>query len=114
MVGGLGSIPGAVVGALTVGIAEELSPAVPARPTYRSAVGFLAILLVLTFRPRGILGQRAYCRTMEKLPDRDGGLRRHLALMALGLNLVWGMAGMINLGLVGFFAVGAYVSALLT
>jgi branched-chain amino acid transport system permease protein len=36
------------------------------------------------------------------------------ALMALGLNLIWGMAGMINLGLVGFFAVGAYVSALAT
>jgi branched-chain amino acid transport system permease protein len=35
-------------------------------------------------------------------------------LMALGLNIVWGMAGMINLGLVGFFGVGAYVSALLT
>ena len=29
------------------------------------------------------------------------------ALMALGLNLVWGMTGMINLGLVGFFATGA-------
>jgi branched-chain amino acid transport system permease protein len=36
------------------------------------------------------------------------------ALMALGLNVIWGMAGMINLGLVGFFAVGGYVSALLT
>src|SRR5215470_17352753 len=36
------------------------------------------------------------------------------ALMAIGLNLVWGMAGMINLGLVGFFALGAYVSALAT
>jgi branched-chain amino acid transport system permease protein len=36
------------------------------------------------------------------------------ALLALGLNLVWGMTGMINLGLVGFFAFGAYVSALLT
>src|SRR4029453_1981516 len=36
------------------------------------------------------------------------------ALLALGLNLVWGMTGMINLGLVGFYAVGAYVSALLT
>jgi branched-chain amino acid transport system permease protein len=33
-------------------------------------------------------------------------------LLALGLNLIWGMAGMINLGLVGFFALGAYVSAL--
>jgi branched-chain amino acid transport system permease protein len=36
------------------------------------------------------------------------------ALMALGMNVIWGMAGLINLGLVGFFAVGAYVSGLLT
>jgi branched-chain amino acid transport system permease protein len=34
------------------------------------------------------------------------------ALMAMGLNVVWGMAGMINLGLVGFFALGAYASGL--
>src|SRR5947208_5520178 len=36
------------------------------------------------------------------------------ALMALGVNVMWGFAGMVNLGLVGFFAVGAYVSALAT
>jgi branched-chain amino acid transport system permease protein len=36
------------------------------------------------------------------------------ALMAVGLNVIWGMAGLVNLGLVGFFAVGAYTSALLT
>ena len=58
VVGGLGSIPGAVVGALAIGVAEELSLlALP--PTYRSAVGFVAILLFLTFRPRGLLGERA-------------------------------------------------------
>jgi branched-chain amino acid transport system permease protein len=59
VVGGLGSIPGAVVGALTIGVAEELSLLV-LEPSYRSAVGFVAILLVLTLRPRGILGERAY------------------------------------------------------
>jgi branched-chain amino acid transport system permease protein/neutral amino acid transport system permease protein len=59
VVGGLGSIPGAVVGALTIGVGEELSLLVLA-PAYRSVVGFLAILLVLTLRPRGILGERAY------------------------------------------------------
>jgi branched-chain amino acid transport system permease protein len=59
VVGGLGSIPGAVVGALTIGLAEELSLLV-LDPPYRSAVGFVAILLVLTLRPRGILGERAY------------------------------------------------------
>ena len=59
VVGGLGSIPGAVVGALVVGVGEELSLLVLS-PAYRTAVGFIAILVVLTFRPRGILGQRAY------------------------------------------------------
>jgi branched-subunit amino acid ABC-type transport system permease component len=59
VVGGLGSIPGAVVGALTIGIGEELSLLVLA-PAYRTVVGFAAILFVLTLRPRGILGERAY------------------------------------------------------
>ncbi|HEX8012260.1 MAG TPA: branched-chain amino acid ABC transporter permease [Casimicrobiaceae bacterium] len=59
VVGGLGSIPGAVVGALTIGVGEELC-LLFLSPDYRSAVGFVAILLVLTLRPRGILGQRAY------------------------------------------------------
>jgi branched-chain amino acid transport system permease protein/neutral amino acid transport system permease protein len=59
VVGGLGSIPGALVGALTIGIGEELC-LLFLSPDYRSVVGFVAILLVLTLRPRGILGQRAY------------------------------------------------------
>jgi branched-chain amino acid transport system permease protein/neutral amino acid transport system permease protein len=58
VLGGLGSIQGAVAGALGLGIAEELAMLVfPA--TYRAAVGFVAILLMLTFRPRGLLGERA-------------------------------------------------------
>jgi len=59
VVGGLGSIPGALVGALTVGIGEELC-LLFLSPDYRSAVGFVAILLVLTLRPRGIIGQRRF------------------------------------------------------
>ena len=59
VVGGLGSIPGAVLGAMVVGIGEELSLVV-LEPTYKSAVGFLAILAVLTLRPRGLLGERAF------------------------------------------------------
>ncbi|MCZ7659290.1 MAG: branched-chain amino acid ABC transporter permease [Xanthobacteraceae bacterium] len=35
-------------------------------------------------------------------------------LLALSLNLIWGGAGMVNLGLAGFFAVGAYASAIVT
>jgi branched-chain amino acid transport system permease protein/neutral amino acid transport system permease protein len=59
VVGGLGSIPGAVIGALLIGVAEEMSQLV-LPPDYRTVVGFIAILLVLSFRPRGILGARAY------------------------------------------------------
>jgi branched-chain amino acid transport system permease protein len=59
VVGGLGSLPGAVIGALLVGVGEELSLLILS-PAYRSAIGFLAILVVLTLRPRGILGARVY------------------------------------------------------
>ena len=59
VVGGLGSIPGAVAGAFVVGVGEELSLVV-LDPSYRTAVGFVAILVVLSFRPRGLLGERAY------------------------------------------------------
>jgi branched-chain amino acid transport system permease protein len=36
------------------------------------------------------------------------------ALLGLSLNLLWGMSGMINMGVVGVFACGAYASALVT
>jgi len=59
VVGGLGCIPGAVLGALVVGVGEELS-LLALDASYRTAVGFLVIVLVLTIRPRGILGERAF------------------------------------------------------
>ncbi len=36
------------------------------------------------------------------------------ALMCLGLNIQWGFTGLFNAGIAGFFAIGAYVSAILT
>ncbi len=36
------------------------------------------------------------------------------AVLALGLNLQWGLTGQFNIGIAGFFAVGAYTSAILT
>src|SRR5215218_4692002 len=59
VLGGLGSAPGAVLGAFLIGMAEELSVLVVGSQ-YRAAVGFIAILVVLTLRPRGLLGERAY------------------------------------------------------
>jgi branched-subunit amino acid ABC-type transport system permease component len=59
VLGGLGSAPGAVLGALLIGTAEELSVLVVGSP-YRAAVGFVVILAMLTVRPRGLLGERAF------------------------------------------------------
>ena len=57
ILGGIGSAPGALLGALVVGVMEEVSTiAIP--PTYKSAVGFAVILLALLLRPRGLLGTR--------------------------------------------------------
>ncbi|MGH7331234.1 MAG: branched-chain amino acid ABC transporter permease [Candidatus Rokuibacteriota bacterium] len=36
------------------------------------------------------------------------------ALLTLGLNVQWGLTGLVNLGMVAFFAVGAYTTGLLT
>ncbi|WP_439548308.1 branched-chain amino acid ABC transporter permease [Falsiroseomonas sp.] len=57
VVGGLGSIPGAALGAMVVGVGEELAGVI-LEPAYRTVTAFLAILLVLTFRPQGLLGGR--------------------------------------------------------
>ncbi len=55
IVGGIGSPIGAVVGAVLLGIAQEMSiPLVG--PSYKIAVAFTALLLVLLLRPRGLFG----------------------------------------------------------
>lgn len=59
VLGGLGSPAGAVLGAFLIGIAEELAVLAVGSP-YRAAVGFFAILLMLSLRPRGLLGERAF------------------------------------------------------
>ncbi|MGG5808532.1 branched-chain amino acid ABC transporter permease [Falsiroseomonas sp. CW058] len=55
VVGGLGSIPGAALGAMVVGVGEEMAGVV-LEPAYRTVTAFLAILVVLMFRPQGLLG----------------------------------------------------------
>ena len=110
VVGGLGSVPGAVVGGLAIGLAEELSLLVLA-PTYKGVVGFLAILVILLLRPGGILGAKA---RMTNYLIAMATFASIYAILALGLNVMWGMAGMVNLGIVGFYGFGAYISALLT
>ncbi len=58
ILGGVGSAPGALAGALIVGIAEEVGTLV-IPPTYKTAIGFAIILVVLLVRPTGLAGARA-------------------------------------------------------
>lgn len=57
ILGGIGSLPGAVIGGLFVGIAENVTLIVVS-PGYKQAMSFLLILLVLLIRPQGIFGER--------------------------------------------------------
>jgi branched-chain amino acid transport system permease protein len=55
VLGGIGSIPGAVLGSLIMGQAETLSSAYLSS-TYRDGIAFLILIAVLLVRPTGILG----------------------------------------------------------
>lgn len=55
ILGGLGSPVGAVLGAVTIGIVQELSTLVIS-PNYREATGFVTIAFILLLRPQGLLG----------------------------------------------------------
>jgi len=58
ILGGIGSAPGALAGAMIVGIVEEVGTLV-APPTYKTAIGFVIILAVLLVRPTGLAGSRS-------------------------------------------------------
>jgi branched-chain amino acid transport system permease protein len=57
IVGGMGSITGAAVGALLIGLAETFGLAYA--PTYGVVFTFLIMVAVLAFRPQGLMGKRA-------------------------------------------------------
>jgi branched-chain amino acid transport system permease protein len=59
ILGGLGSVPGAIVGGLALAITENLASLL-LDPGYRDAVGFALVLLVLVWRPHGIMGRRFF------------------------------------------------------
>jgi len=56
IVGGLGSIPGAVLGGFILGLVEGMSVAITGQSSYRDAIAFAALFLILLVRPGGLLG----------------------------------------------------------
>ena len=62
VLGGIGSIPGAMIGGFAIGILEALVAAVHLS-MWKDAVVFLILIIVLLFKPAGLLGKK----TQEKV-----------------------------------------------
>ncbi len=58
IIGGLGSMGGALLGGLVIGVAEALASLVIA-PSMKSMVSFALLVVILAFRPQGLMGKRA-------------------------------------------------------
>ena len=65
VLGGIGNIPGAMLGGMTLGSVESLGPSlvlvgldIPSAHQLKDVVAFATLVLVLIFRPTGILGER--------------------------------------------------------
>jgi branched-chain amino acid transport system permease protein len=56
IIGGLGSIPGAALGALIIGLAEQIG--IVYFQNYATVLSFLIMVIVLALRPQGLLGRR--------------------------------------------------------
>jgi branched-chain amino acid transport system permease protein len=57
ILGGLGSIPGAIVGGLVLGVSETLAAGLISS-AYKDVIAFLVMIGVLLFKPEGLLGKR--------------------------------------------------------
>jgi len=65
VLGGIGSVPGAMIGGLFLGLVESVGPAlfldgigIPAPYQLRDLIAFTLLIMVLIFRPYGIFGER--------------------------------------------------------
>ena len=140
IIGGLGSMPGALLGGVLIGVTEALGGLL-FTPSAKSMFTFALLVLVLLFRPQGILGKRAgamIALLLEGVPRR--GLRLLagllLALIAVPLvagdylltvlililyfayvgqawNIMMGFAGQLSLGHALYVGLGAYAAAAL-
>jgi branched-chain amino acid transport system permease protein len=57
VVGGIGNLPGAALGGLILGIVETFAGGIPGLSNYRDGIAFAILILILLFRPSGLLGK---------------------------------------------------------
>ncbi len=57
VLGGIGNLPGAALGGLLLGLLETLAGGIPGISNYRDGIAFAILILILLFRPAGLLGE---------------------------------------------------------
>lgn len=57
VIGGIGSIPGATLGGILMGVVEAASYKIPVIAPYTDAIEFLILIVILLVKPSGILGK---------------------------------------------------------
>ena len=58
VIGGIGSIPGAMLGGILLGVVECFSNSIPAIAPYTNAIEFAILIVILIVKPTGILGKK--------------------------------------------------------
>ena len=58
VIGGIGSIPGAMIGGVLLGIIEKISLSIPVLAPYTTAFEFTLLILILLVKPTGLLGKQ--------------------------------------------------------
>ena len=58
VIGGIGSIPGAMLGGILLGVVECISNSIPAIAPYTMAIEFAILIVILLVKPTGILGKK--------------------------------------------------------
>ena len=140
IIGGFNNSRGALLGGIIVGVCENLAAAYISA-AYKDAVALVIFMLVILFKPQGLLGQEESsaksepgAHTMKPLHLILGALGLLVLLAAppmlksygvylftywlifviatMGLNLTVGYAGQKSLGHAAFFGIGAYTVAI--
>ena len=57
VVGGIGNLPGAALGGIVLGLIETIFGGLPGMSKYRDGIAFAILILILLFRPSGLLGK---------------------------------------------------------
>ena len=146
VLGGIGNVPGAMVGGILIGLIEAASAQAVGTAWSDVVIFGLLVVVVLTVQPAGLLGRLAPKQIVRAawgglspagrrlvaqlvlfavmlafplIHDDDADIDSvanalSYAALALGLNVVVGFAGLLDLGYAAFFAIGAYFYGILT